>query len=221
MAAFEGIYTTGDRAALSLVGWVDTQNQTVKSLAIPSGLSIMLGVSPNHVVTGLDQFAPNDRPPVQLTFQTYHLMVALGMLMIAWMLLGIFLWWKGRLETSRRYLAVTTWSFLAPMLAIQIGWAAAEVGRQPWIVYNELRTVDAISAIVPASQIAISLAIFAVIYTFLFVAWVRVLLGIVKKGPGGPSAGPGYEQPVPAAAVAAGSVAAATASGADTTTTTL
>ena len=106
------------------------------------------------------------------------------------------------------------------MLAIQVGWAAAEVGRQPWIVYNELRTVDAISAVVPASQIVISLGIFAVIYTLLFVAWVRVLLRIVKKGPGGPSAAPGYDQPVPAPAAAAGSVAAATATRADTTTTT-
>jgi cytochrome d ubiquinol oxidase subunit I len=134
---------------------------------------------------------------------------------------GIFLWWKGRLETSRRYLAVTTWSFLAPMLAIQVGWAAAEVGRQPWIVYNELRTVDAISAVVPASQIAISLGIFAVIYAFLFVAWVRVLLGIVRKGPGGPPPAPGYDQPVPTRAAAAESVAATTATPADTTTTAL
>jgi cytochrome d ubiquinol oxidase subunit I len=221
MAAFEGIYTTQDRADLSLVGWVDTQNESVTGLAIPSGLSIMLGGSPNHVVTGLDKFAPEDRPPVQLTFQTYHLMVALGLLMIAWALLGIFLWWKGRLETSRRYLGVTTWSFVAPMLAIQVGWAAAEVGRQPWIVYNELRTVDAISAVVPASQIVISLGIFAVIYAFLFVAWVRVLLRIVKKGPGDASPGSGYDQPAAASAMAAGSVAAATVTRADSTTTTL
>lgn len=221
MAAFEAIYTTGDHAALSLVGWVDTQGETVKGLALPSGLSIMLGGSPHRIVSGLDQFLLQDRPPVQLTFQTYHLMVALGLLMIAWALLGIYLWRKGRLETSRRYLGVTTWSFVVPMLAIQMGWAAAEVGRQPWIVYNELRTAEAISAVVPASQIAISLAIFAVVYTFLFVAWVRVLLGIVKKGPGGPSAGPGYEQPKAATAVPAESVAAATATRPDTNTTTL
>lgn len=188
MAAFEGIYATGDDADLTLVGWVDTKAQEVNGIALPSGLSILLGGSPNRVVSGLDQFSPKNRPPVQLTFQTYHLMVALGLLMIAWALLGIFLWWKGRLETSRRYLGATTWSFVVPMLAIQTGWAAAEVGRQPWIVYNELRTVDAISAIVPASQVAISLAIFAVIYTFLFVAWARVLVGIVKKGPTGPAA---------------------------------
>jgi len=221
MAAFEGIYTTGDRAPLSLVGWVDTEGETVTGLALPSGLSIMLGGSPNRVVTGLDQFSPENRPPVQLTFQTYHLMVALGLLMIAWALLGVFLWWRGRLDTSRRYLGVTTWSFVAPMLAIQTGWAAAEVGRQPWIVYNELRTVDAISAVVPASQIVLSLGIFAVIYTFLFVAWVRVLLRIVKKGPGNRSGGEGYGQPAVVTVAPAGSAAAAIATGADTTATTL
>lgn len=191
MAAFEGIYTTEDHAPLSLMGWVDTKTQQVKGLKLPSGLSILLGGSPSRVISGLDQFAPKDRPPVQLTFQTYHLMVALGFLMIAWALLGIFLWWKGRLETSRRYLGVTTWFFIVPMVAIETGWAAAEVGRQPWIVYNELRTADAISAVVPASQIIVSLAIFAVVYAFLFVAWVRVLVGIVKKGPSSPSPAPG------------------------------
>ncbi len=183
MAAFEGLYKTRDHAGLSLVGWVDQGNEKLYALTIPSGLSLMLGFSPSHQVTGLDKFAPQDRPPVEITFQVYHLMVALGILMILWMLLGIFLWWRGRLETSHRYLRLTVWSFVIPMLAIQTGWAAAEIGRQPWIVYNELRTVDAVSAIVPAGQVALSLGIFAVIYAVLFVAWVRILLGIIKRGP--------------------------------------
>jgi cytochrome bd ubiquinol oxidase subunit I len=221
MAAFEGLFKTQDNADLSLVGWVDQDNEKLYAITIPSGLSLMLGFSPNTVVTGLDKFAPADRPPVELTFQMYHLMVGLGVLMIAWMLIGVFLWWRGRLDTSRRYLGLTTWSFILPMLAIQTGWAAAEIGRQPWIVYNELRTVDGVSAVVPAGQVALSLGIFAVIYALLFVAWVRVLLSIVRKGPELPETEPGFAQPDVASAGATASVAASAAAPVDTTTATV
>ena len=75
------------------------------------------------------------------------------------------------------------WAWLLPELGIQMGWAAAEIGRQPWIVQGELRTIDAISKVVPAYQIGITIAIFFAIYALLFVGWSRVVLGIIKKGP--------------------------------------
>jgi cytochrome d ubiquinol oxidase subunit I len=64
-----------------------------------------------------------------------------------------------------------------------MGWAAAEIGRQPWIVQGLLRTKDAISIVVPAWQIALTILIFFVIYALLFVGWARVVLGLIKAGP--------------------------------------
>jgi cytochrome d ubiquinol oxidase subunit I len=95
-------------------------------------------------------------------------------------------WWlnrSGKLEGSRGWLRLLVWSPLLPMLAIQLGWAAAEVGRQPWIVYGQLRTVDAISKAVPAGEVLVSLVLFALFYTVLYVAWARIVLGIIEKGP--------------------------------------
>lgn len=188
MAAFEGIYETGGDAGLALVGWVDTDAGEVRGLVVPSLLSIMLGGRPSTEVVGLNDFAPADRPPVQLTFQTYHLMVSLGVYFAVLMLLGVFLWWRKRLERTRAFLWALVWSIPLPIVAIQVGWAAAEVGRQPWIVYGELRTVDAVSAVVPAGQVLGSLALFGAVYALLFVAWLRIVLKLIRRGPDDPAA---------------------------------
>ncbi|MHB8869368.1 MAG: cytochrome ubiquinol oxidase subunit I [Thermoleophilia bacterium] len=191
MAAFEGIYDTGGNAGMALVGWVDTDAGEVRGLVVPSLLSVLLGGRPSTEVVGLGDFAAADRPPVQLTFQTYHLMVSLGVYLAALMLLGLFLWWKGRLDETRPYLWALVWSIPLPIIATQVGWAAAEVGRQPWIVYGELRTADAVSAVVPAAQVVTSLALFGAVYALLFVAWLRIVLKLVRHGPDEPAAPPG------------------------------
>ena len=70
-----------------------------------------------------------------------------------------------------------------PQIAIQTGWAATEVGRQPWIVQGLLRTVDGVSPTVSTGEVGATLAVFAVIYLLLFVGWLRVVFGIIRKGP--------------------------------------
>ena len=74
-------------------------------------------------------------------------------------------------------------SVIAPFIANHGGWVAAEVGRQPWIVYNLLRTEDALSAAVQAEQILISIIMFAVIYILLFIVWITILDRKIKAGP--------------------------------------
>jgi cytochrome d ubiquinol oxidase subunit I len=69
------------------------------------------------------------------------------------------------------------------MLAIQLGWAAAEIGRQPWIVTGQLRTVDAVSKAVPAGEVLVTLLLFAAFYLLIYVAWARIVVRIIKKGP--------------------------------------
>ena len=80
---------------------------------------------------------------------------------------------------------------LFPFVAIQSGWTVAEMGRQPWVVYPStsgpdgvtLLTVDGVSQSVTSVEVAITLALFALVYLFLFVAWIRLVAGLIKKGP--------------------------------------
>ncbi|MEN6430383.1 MAG: cytochrome ubiquinol oxidase subunit I [Coriobacteriales bacterium] len=183
IAAFEGHWNDGPMP-LGLIGYVDEANGKTVALQIPGMVNILTGdFARTRSFAGLNSFEAADRPPLQLTYQTYHFMSILWGLML---LLAIVTWWQHRkktLEDKRGLLGLLVWSPLLPMLAIQLGWASAEVGRQPWIVWGELRTVDAISKAVPAGEVLLSLVLFTVFYTIIYIAWARVVLGIIKKGP--------------------------------------
>jgi cytochrome d ubiquinol oxidase subunit I len=183
MAAFESVWETESNSTLWLFGWVRDGGEDVVGLGIPSGLSLMLGLDPDHEVTGLSSVAPEDRPPVQLTFQAYHLMIATGFLMIGLLALALIMHALGRLERSRWMLWILVFAVFLPQIAIQMGWAATEVGRQPWIVQGLLRTVDGVSPVVSAAEVGTTLALFALVYLLLFIGWVRVVFGIIRKGP--------------------------------------
>jgi len=182
IAAYEGVYTTGSHVPLSIYGWVDEDGQHPVSISIPSGLSLMLGLSPGKVVQGLDAVPPEDRPPVQILFQTWHLMIAVGLLLAVLALGGVYLLWRRRLEYSVWYLRILTFAIPLPVLACVLGWMTTEIGRQPWIVQGELRTADAISTNVAAGQVATTLSIFVVIYALLFATWLQVVRRTVRKG---------------------------------------
>ncbi len=212
IAAMEGHWETGP-IPLGIVGWVDTANQKTYSIEIPGMVSFLADWSFTTEYPGLKDFAATDLPPIQFTYQTYHLMILLWGAML---LLAFFAWWfnrKGTLESKKWLLTALIWSPLLPMLSIQFGWATAEVGRQPWIVWQELRTVDAISQVVPAGQVATTLLIFIVLYTLIYAAWARVVFKMIKKGPEEPGAGAGVREPV--AAPTGAPAAAATAYAAD------
>jgi len=135
------------------------------------------------VVTGLDDIPVDERPPVQTVFQTYHLMVAIGMALIALAWGGAFLAWRGTLFRSRKLLWVYVLAVLLPQAANQLGWASAEIGRQPWIVQGLMRTADAVSDTIDAGQVLLSLILFTIIYLALFVVFIVLLDMKVRKGP--------------------------------------
>ncbi|MBT9395112.1 cytochrome ubiquinol oxidase subunit I [Hymenobacter sp. NST-14] len=183
LAAFEGHYPASAPADLYLLGWVDNKTQTVKGLALPGGLSILLHQDPQAPVKGLRSFRPEDRPPVNFVFQTYHLMVAIGMALIGLTLLASWLLWRGRLWQTRWLLAVFVGAVLLPQLANQLGWYSAEVGRQPWVVYGLLRTSDALSKAVTAGQVWFSLILFTLVYALLFALFLYLLTKKIQHGP--------------------------------------
>ena len=185
LAAFEGLYKTQDHAPMSLFGWVDTKDQKTFGPKVPDALSLLVGFSPSRVIPGLTSVPASDRPPEQIVFQTYHLMVALGMFFAFVMLVAFVLLKMGELEKRRWFLWVLVCCVPLPFIAIDMGWAATEIGRQPWVVQGLLRTSDAVSPNVSVTDIAASLALFALLYAALFVAWLRIVTGIIRKGPEG------------------------------------
>ena len=182
MAAFENLGDTQANAPLYLFGWVNGPGSTT-GLSIPSGLSLILHLDPNATVTGVNSVAPADRPPAQLVFQSYHLMIALGMLFALVFLVALIMHILGRLEKARWMQWVLIICIPLALLASNMGWMSAEVGRQPWIVQGLLRTTKAISPLVSSGQIWTTLGLFGLIYLVLFIAWLRIFVGIIKKGP--------------------------------------
>lgn len=207
MAAFEGHYETGP-GAMSLFGIPNEEEERMDfNVAIPGGLSFLLHEDFNEPVVGLDKFAKEDRPNVTLAYGSYHLMIGIGMAFIALTLLASALHWRGTLYEQRWLMWIFVFAVLPAFVANEVGWVAAEVGRQPWIVhppvswteagelvtgpqgvviYNEglgLRTTAGVSEAVAAEQVLGSIIMFMLIYSLLFVVWITVLNGKIQHGP--------------------------------------
>jgi cytochrome d ubiquinol oxidase subunit I len=183
LAAYEGHFETSVPAGLYVIGWVDEGAGRTYGIQVPGMLSWLIHGDMNAPVTGLNALAPEDWPPVNIVFQSYHAMVAIGMLLILISALsGIYLW-RNRLFRTRWLLWVLVFSVLGPQFANQLGWLSAEVGRQPWIVYHLLRTSDALSASVTANEVLTSLIMFGLIYLLLFVLFVYLLNEKIQHGP--------------------------------------
>ena len=183
LAAMESHYPANAPAGLYLFGWVDEDSERTSGLQIPGFLSLLVSGDTEQSVTGLGAFAPEDRPPVNAVFQSYHSMVAIGFLLILISVLGAFFWWRKGLFTRRWFLWTLVFSVLLPQLANQLGWLTAELGRQPWIVYGLLRTSDAISKSVSSGQVWSSLVFFSLIYLLLFALFVFLLNEKIQHGP--------------------------------------
>lgn len=184
LAAMEAVFNDQTNAPIYLFGWVNEDKQKVNfGIAIPGMLSYLIGFDTNTNVKGLNSFKTGDRPPVNIVFQAYHLMVAIGFTLIGISLLGIFFWWRGTLFKQRWILWIFVFSVFLPQIANQIGWITAEVGRQPWIVYGLLRTSEGLSKVVEAGQVWFSLILFTVIYAGLFILFIYLLNEKIQHGP--------------------------------------
>ena len=183
LAAFEGLYDTTSNAPLTIIGWVDEKNEKTVGIQMPWMLSFLAHNDFHAPVTGLHDFPPEDRPPVAASFFFFHGMVAAGMATILIATLGCFLFWRGTLFKKRWLLWVLVFSVLFPQIANQFGWFAAEVGRQPWIVYGLMRTPEGLSAVVKANVVLTSLILFTFIYFLLFTVFIYLLNDKIQHGP--------------------------------------
>lgn len=183
LAAFEGLYNTTSNAPLVIAGYVDEPNQRVVGFSAPGLLSFLAHYDFHTPVTGLNEFRPEDRPPVTPCFLFFHGMVGTGMLMIALSALGFLYFFQGTLHQRRWLLWLLVFSVLLPQIANQLGWFAAEVGRQPWIVYGVMRTPAGLSAVVRANAVLASLVLFTLIYFLLFAVFIYLLNDKIQHGP--------------------------------------
>jgi cytochrome d ubiquinol oxidase subunit I len=183
LAAYEGHFESGP-APLYIAGWADEDAGRTRGIGVPGLLSWLIFGDTGASVTGLDAFDAADRPPVNLVFQAFHMMVGVGVLLIVIALLGALYAWRGKLFETRWLLWIFVFAVLGPQVANQLGWLSAEVGRQPWIVYNLMRTSEALSTVVSANQVLASLVLFGLIYLLLFALFVYLLNEKIQHGPG-------------------------------------
>lgn len=183
-AAIEGLYTTQQGAPLVLFALPHGKPPALKaSIEIPNVVSWLAFGDFQAEVRGIDEFPADEIPPLWITFVSFHNMVLLGLLFQFTMFLGLLLWWKGRLDTSRWYHKMLFVVSPLPLAANQFGWVAAEVGRQPWTVYRLLRTSDSVSITVSAGEIIFSLVLIGLVYILLLGLYLFVLLREMNHGP--------------------------------------
>jgi len=184
LAAYEAHFDSSASAPMYLFGWVNEDKQEVNfGIAIPGMLSYLIHGDSNAKVTGLNSFKPENRPPVNFVFQTYHLMVAIGFFLIGITILSLIYLRGEKLFKTKWLLWILVFSVLGPQMANQLGWFSAEVGRQPWIVYGLLKTSEALSKVVESGQIVFSLILFGAIYLLLFILFLYLLNEKIKHGP--------------------------------------
>lgn len=184
LAAFEGHFEKSAAAPMYLAGWVDEKAEKVRyGIELPGMLSWLIHGDAKQEVPGLGSFEPEDRPPANFVFQTYHAMIAIGMGLIVLAVLGVAMLWRGKLFEHRWLLWLMVLSVLGPQLANQLGWFSAEVGRQPWIVQGLLRTSEGLSEVVKAGTVLTSLILFSLVYALLFAVFVYLLNDKIQHGP--------------------------------------
>ena len=181
-AAAEAHWETQKGVGFSMLVIPDERNERnlVEMFTIPKFLSFLTQGDWDAEVKGLKSWPLEDRPPVTLVFASFRIMVGLGFLFVLLTVIG---WFKrNKLESSPLYLRIMLYSIPLPYIAALLGWIVTEVGRQPWIVYQVLRTNQAASPI-EGSQVAVSLAAFIIVYTLLgFVAFF-LMARHAKNGP--------------------------------------
>ena len=167
-----------------LMGVPDVETETTGAvIAIPKLLSYLITGDSNATILGLDAFPKELWPPINLTFYSYRIMLALAGFMLLLAIVALFLFRTNRWENP---LFLRTLFLALPLgvVASEFGWMSAEVGRQPWVVYNLLLTSDAASFNVPAPQVLASILLFSVLYTILLIVYIYLLRKRLEQGPG-------------------------------------
>jgi cytochrome d ubiquinol oxidase subunit I len=157
-----------------------TEDGIKGGVGIPGLDSFLVGWSTDTKVTGLDSVPPGDRPPANTMLHwAFDTMVGICTALIGLGLWLGFAWWRKRdIPKTPWFLRATAVSGVLAIVALECGWIVTEVGRQPWIVYNVMRTKDAVT---DASGVWITLSAVLLLYTVLGVATVVTLRVMARR----------------------------------------
>jgi cytochrome d ubiquinol oxidase subunit I len=159
------------------------------AITVPHLGSLILTHSWEGRFAGLKDFPRDQRPPVASIFFAFRVMVAIGMLLIATGLVGVVLWWRKILFTTRWYLHFTARAWWLGFIAILAGWLTTESGRQPYVIYGILRTDQALSP-VSSATISASLTLFVLVYCVVFSIGIYYIHRLIWNGPKGEAVRP-------------------------------
>ena len=185
LAAMEGKFRSSTHAELVIIGQPDVEARRLQNpIYVPDVLSFLAYGSFGAEVVGLDAIPQDEWPDnIELVYYAYHIMVGLGTIFILVMGAAAWLLWRGRLWTCRPMLWVLLLAFPFPYIATTAGWAVAEMGRQPWVVYGLQRTVDGTSPLVFGGNVVFTLLGFVGLYVVLGILFLYLLFRVFARGP--------------------------------------
>jgi cytochrome d ubiquinol oxidase subunit I len=184
IAAMEGHWETRKGAPILLFAIPDQQREMNDfEIGIPKLGSLILTHSLDGSVPGLKQWAPEDRPYVPIVFWAFRIMVGCGLIMLGVVAWSIFLRARSRLFENALFLRSCLICGPIGFVAVIAGWFTTETGRQPWLIYNVMRTADGVSQSVPGTSVLFSLVLFMVTYAIIFGAGIHFILRTVRQGP--------------------------------------
>jgi cytochrome d ubiquinol oxidase subunit I len=197
LAAIEAHWETniGKGAPFAVVALPDIEKERNRfEVAIPDGLSLLVTHSLDGRVQGLKEFPPADRPNVMIVFWTFRGMVAIGFVLLLVMVWAFVLWRRGQLFEHRLFLRTLLVVHPLGFFATELGWITTEVGRQPWLVYQLMRTADGVSPI-PTGNVIWSLTLFLIVLPMIGASYFYYVMKAMNRGPDLSSPIPAVQRP--------------------------
>jgi cytochrome d ubiquinol oxidase subunit I len=187
LAAMEGRFHSGPMAEIDLIGQPDVKDRRLENpIKVPGLLSFVAFGNIHSDVRGLDSFPERDWPTnIEILYYAFHIMAGLGTLFIGLMLVAAFQWVRGHLLSSRVLLWLLMIAFPFPFIANTAGWAAAELGRQPWLIFGLFHTNAGVSASVSNGDTVFTLLGFLGLYFVVGIVYLNLFQREMRKGPGG------------------------------------
>jgi len=183
VAAMEGHWETSGNVPLLLFAIPDQEAQINRfEIGIPNLASLILTHSTDGVIQGLNEFAPEEQPPVWIVFWAFRVMVGIGLLMIATALIGLLLRRKGKFHQHTGFLKTLVYMIPMPFVAVLAGWIVTESGRAPWLVYGMMAHAEGVTPSLTGPMALFTLVGYVLVYAVVFYAGIYYLTRVVRNG---------------------------------------
>jgi cytochrome d ubiquinol oxidase subunit I len=185
LAAMEGRFVGGTMASVAVIGQPNISARRLENpIELPGALSFLAYGHFGSYVRGLEEF-PEDRWPdnIELLYYSFHLMITLGTIFVILMVYASFENWRGGLESNSWLLWVLMLAFPFPYIANTLGWMTAELGRQPWLIYDLFHTRDGYSKVVSNGDTIFTLIGFVGLYFVLGLLFLYLVGREIGHGP--------------------------------------